>query len=204
MEADKGKRDARESERPARPAESAEWRGVAGMGRDRRRAEAIGGERRPVGKIANDMASHGNAAANFQPCPVVRFLREAPRHEGPRQGEKHDAAEQDAAPRGPRARGNLMLRITVMAAPDALRVLKLEGHVDREGGALLERECASWIAAGAAIALDLSSVRFVDRSGTAALGRLGRAGVEIRCRSGVVASVLESEGIEIVDTTSGD
>jgi anti-anti-sigma regulatory factor len=81
-------------------------------------------------------------------------------------------------------------------------VLKVEGHVDREGGALLERECESRLTGGAAIALDLTAVRFVDRSGTAALANLARAGVEIRC-SGVVACVLESEGIPIVSVTSG-
>lgn len=95
-----------------------------------------------------------------------------------------------------------MLRITVVTAAAVPIVLKLEGHIDGEGGALLERECASWIAAGAAIALDLSAVRFVDRAGTASLGRLGRAGVEIRCGCGVVASVLECEGIAVVDVTA--
>jgi anti-anti-sigma regulatory factor len=97
-----------------------------------------------------------------------------------------------------------MLRITLVAAPAEPIVLKLEGNVDREGGALLERECASWISGGAAIALDLSAVRFVDRAGTAALGRLRRAGVEIRCGCGVVASVLECEGIDVVNGPSGD
>lgn len=97
-----------------------------------------------------------------------------------------------------------MLRITLVAAPAEPIVLKLEGHVDREGGALLERECESWISGGATVALDLTAVRFVDRAGTAALGRLGRAGVEIRCRAGVVASVLECEGIAVVDVPSGD
>lgn len=97
-----------------------------------------------------------------------------------------------------------MLRITLLAAAAAPIVLRLEGHVDAEGGALLERECASWISGGAAIVLDLTAVRFVDRAGTAALGRLGRAGVEIRCRAGVVASVLESEGIDIVEVRSED
>lgn len=97
-----------------------------------------------------------------------------------------------------------MLRITAVAAAAAPIVLKLEGHVDGEGGALLERECASWIAGGAAIALDLTAVRFVNRAGTAALGRLVRAGVEIRCRAGVVASVLQGEGIEVVEVSSGE
>jgi anti-anti-sigma regulatory factor len=98
----------------------------------------------------------------------------------------------------------MTLRITVVAESAAPIVLKLEGHVDREGGALVERECWCRIAGGAAVAVDMTAVRFVDRAGTAAIGRLGRAGVEIRCRAGVVASVLESEGIEVAYVESGD
>lgn len=98
-------------------------------------------------------------------------------------------------------RRTMMLRITVVAAAAKSIVMRLEGHVDREGGALLERECGSWLVAGAAVILDMTAIRFVDRAGIAALGRLARAGVEIRC-SGVVACVLESEDVPIVSVTS--
>ena len=97
-----------------------------------------------------------------------------------------------------------MLRITVVAEAGKPIVLKLEGHIDGEGGALLEREVERFVSADAAVALDLTAVRFVNPAGTAALGRLGHAGVEIRCRAGVVASVLESEGIAIVFVSPWD
>jgi hypothetical protein len=41
------------------------------------------------------------------------------------------------------------------------------------------------------LSLDLAGVSFVDRAGVEALGRLSRLGIEIRCRSGPVACVLE-------------
>jgi riboflavin biosynthesis pyrimidine reductase len=41
-----------------------------------------------------------------------------------------------------------------------------------------------------ALSLDLAAVTFVDRAGVETLERLSRAGVEIRCRPGPVASVL--------------
>lgn len=40
-------------------------------------------------------------------------------------------------------------------------------------------------------------VTFVDRAGVRTLRRLNRKGVEIRCRPGPVASVLEGEGIRV-------
>ena len=90
-----------------------------------------------------------------------------------------------------------MLRITVIAEAPARVVMTLEGTIDAEGAALLESECAALLATGASIALDFRAVRFVDRAGTEALGRLWRAGVSIRCPGGVLASVLESAGIGI-------
>jgi anti-anti-sigma regulatory factor len=97
-----------------------------------------------------------------------------------------------------------MLRITVVASPAAPIVLRLEGHVDAEGGALVERECAAFLSGGGAVALDMTAVRFVSHAGCAALGRLARVGVEIRCRAGVVASVLQSDGIRVVEVSSGE
>ena len=158
------------------------------MEEDRVLGGAIGSACRPIGKvgrIANEMAGRSRKAPFLRRSRVVcflLFLRDAEHHEG----------------------ANVqMLRITVVAEASEPIVLRLEGHVDGEGGALLERECASWLAGGDAIALDLSAVRFVNRAGTAVLGRLARAGVEIRCGAGVVASVLESEGIAVLDVSSG-
>jgi hypothetical protein len=51
--------------------------------------------------------------------------------------------------------------------------------------------------------LDLASVGFVDWAAVEALERLSRAGVEISCRSGPVASVLEGEGIRITRESNG-
>ena len=94
-----------------------------------------------------------------------------------------------------------MLRISVVVESIGRLVLKLEGNVEGEGSGLLEREWAA-LAGGNAIVVDMTAVRFVDRAGTEALRRLERAGVEIRCRPGVVASVLQSEGIDVVEIPS--
>jgi hypothetical protein len=47
------------------------------------------------------------------------------------------------------------------------------------------------------VSLDLAGVTFVDRAGVQTLERLSRKGVEIRCRPGPVANVLEGEGIRV-------
>ena len=47
------------------------------------------------------------------------------------------------------------------------------------------------------VSLDLAGVDFVDWAGVDALKRLSRAGIEIRCRWGPVASVLEAEGVRV-------
>ena len=90
-----------------------------------------------------------------------------------------------------------MMRITVTRVSIDTITLHLEGNLDRDSVGLLERECAALCEGSAAICVDMTAVRFVDRSGTEALRRIGGAGVEIRCRPGVVASVLENEGIGI-------
>jgi anti-anti-sigma regulatory factor len=77
------------------------------------------------------------------------------------------------------------------------RTLKLEGRLVAEWAALLERECSALRRSRGAAYLDLTSVTFVDRAGIEALARLSRAGVEIRCLSGPVASVLEGEGVRV-------
>jgi ABC-type transporter Mla MlaB component len=90
-----------------------------------------------------------------------------------------------------------MLRITREAESGHQATLRLEGSVAAEWAALLEHECVALARSGMALGLDLAGVGFVDRAGIAILARLGRAGVEIRCRPGTVASVLEAEGVPI-------
>jgi hypothetical protein len=53
------------------------------------------------------------------------------------------------------------------------------------------------------VTLDLADVKFVDRAGIEALKRLSGLGVEIRCRSGPVASVLEAEGVRVTRDEDG-
>ena len=88
-----------------------------------------------------------------------------------------------------------MMRITRVA--DDRTTLKLEGSVGAEWAHLLARECSGLLQRGVSLRLDLSGVDFVDRLGVETLRRLGRRGVEIRCRCGAVASVLEAEGVRI-------
>jgi anti-anti-sigma regulatory factor len=80
----------------------------------------------------------------------------------------------------------------------------LEGRVVADWAALLERECSDVLRSRRAVSLDLAGVTFVDRAGVQALGRLSRTGVEIRCRPGAVASVLEGEGIRVTHDQIGD
>jgi hypothetical protein len=80
----------------------------------------------------------------------------------------------------------------------------LEGKVAAEWAALLERECSDLLRSRRAVSLDLAGVDFVDRAGVRTLRRLSRTGVEIRCRPGPVASVLEGEGIRVTQDGVGD
>ena len=91
----------------------------------------------------------------------------------------------------------MTLRITLEEGSGSPTTLRVEGHLVTVGAALLERECAGLLRAGSAVRLDLAGVSIVDRAGIAALERLERAGVEIRCRSGLVASVLEGAGVRV-------
>jgi ABC-type transporter Mla MlaB component len=75
--------------------------------------------------------------------------------------------------------------------------LVLEGKVAAEWAALLERECSDLLRSLLPVSLDLVGVSFVDRAGIRTLRRLNRKGVEVRCRPGPVASVLEAEGIPV-------
>ena len=96
----------------------------------------------------------------------------------------------------------MTLRITRDRRSRSRATLKLEGSVVAEWAALLERECSELLRSSAAVSLDLAGVGFVDRAGVEALERLSRAGVEIRCPSGAVASVLLGEGVRV--TRDGD
>ena len=91
----------------------------------------------------------------------------------------------------------MTLRITREEGSRSPALLRLEGSVVAECAALLEHECLGVLRSGEAVSLDLAGVTFVDRAGVEALERLSRAGVEIRCRPGPVASVLEGEGVRV-------
>jgi anti-anti-sigma regulatory factor len=91
----------------------------------------------------------------------------------------------------------LTLRITREGGSPSRATLKLEGKVVAEWAALLERECSELLRSRRLVVLDLAGVTFVDRTGVETLERLNSAGVEIRCRPGAVASVLEGEGIHV-------
>jgi anti-anti-sigma regulatory factor len=95
------------------------------------------------------------------------------------------------------------LRITREKGSPSHATLKLEGSIVAEWAALLERECTGLLRSRSAVHLDLASVGFVDRAAVEALERLSRAGVEISCRSGPVASVLEGEGIRVTREWNG-
>ena len=86
----------------------------------------------------------------------------------------------------------MTLRITRKKRSRSRATLVLEGKVATEWVALLERECSDLLRSGLAVSLDLAGVTFVDRAGVRTLKRLSRAGVEIRCRPGPVASVLDA------------
>ena len=93
----------------------------------------------------------------------------------------------------------MTLRITRKEGSRFRATLKLEGSVVAEWAALLERECTDLLRSSASVSLDLVGVSFVDRVGVETLKRLSRAGVEIRCPSGAVASVLLGEGVHVTD-----
>jgi len=95
-----------------------------------------------------------------------------------------------------------MLRITREEGSRGA-TLKLEGRVVAEWAALLESECSDLLRSPGTMSLDLTGVSFVDRAGIETLERLSRAGIEIRCRSGPVASVLEGEGVPISQDAGG-
>lgn len=98
----------------------------------------------------------------------------------------------------------MTLRITREEGSRSRVRLWLEGSVVGDWATLLERECSCLLRASAAVSLDLTGVGIVDRAGVGTLERLSRAGVEIRCRPGAVASVLEGEGIRVTRDANGE
>ncbi|HEV8335870.1 MAG TPA: hypothetical protein VGR67_05595 [Candidatus Polarisedimenticolia bacterium] len=98
----------------------------------------------------------------------------------------------------------MVLRITIGAGTRTRATLKLEGRVVAGWAPLLERECFRLLGSWDAVCLDLAGVTFVDRLGVETLQRLGRAGIEIRCPRGMVASVLEGEGIPLTADPQGN
>ena len=97
----------------------------------------------------------------------------------------------------------MVLRITVSEGSRTRATLKLEGSVRAEWADLLERECSGLLRTWDAVSIDLAAVSFVDRAGVEVRGRLRRAGAEIRCPPGPVASVLESEGVRVARDPDG-
>ena len=91
----------------------------------------------------------------------------------------------------------MTLRITRKKRSRSRATLVLEGKVAAEWVGLMERECSDLLRSQLAVRLDLVDVTFVDQEGVRTLRRLNRKGVEIRCRPGPVASVLEGEGIRV-------
>ena len=89
------------------------------------------------------------------------------------------------------------LRITLEEESGSRAQFRLEGRLVAEWAALLERECVALLRSRCLVSLDLAGVNFVDRAGLEVLTRLSRAGVEVCCRSGPVASVLEGEGVRV-------
>lgn len=88
-----------------------------------------------------------------------------------------------------------MLRVDA----EARRVLLiLQGHIVAEWADALELECLELSRCAPSIALDLSGVSVIGRSGIEALGRLARAGIEILACSPLIADMLEQEGIAVV------
>jgi hypothetical protein len=92
---------------------------------------------------------------------------------------------------------DVTLRITRDEGSRSRATLRLEGSIVSEWSTLLGRECFRLLRSWGAVSLDLGAVGFIDRAGVEVLARLSRAGVEIRCPSGPVASVLEGEGVRI-------
>ena len=90
-----------------------------------------------------------------------------------------------------------MLRIQRHDVNGRAVILVLQGRIVAEWADLLERECAKLIGSKLRVALDLSEVVFIGRSGLEALGRLSRAGARVIGCTPLIAAMLEQEGIAV-------
>jgi len=91
----------------------------------------------------------------------------------------------------------VVLRINQIEGSDSGTVLRLEGRVVAEVAAVLEQECSELLRTWDEVSLDLAGVTFVDLAGIEVFRRLSRAGAEILCPAGAVASVLEGAGVRV-------
>ena len=90
-----------------------------------------------------------------------------------------------------------MICILRTDAVDSQVTLIIQGHVVAECADLLEQECWAASRAGARVALDLSGVVFIGRSGFQALMRLSRAGIAVVACTPLIADALAQEGIAV-------
>ena len=88
-----------------------------------------------------------------------------------------------------------MLRIQQIDLSDSLMTLALQGSIAAEWADLLERQCLAASRAGTRLALDLSGVVYISRSGFEVLMRLSRAGIVIVGCPPLLADPFEQEGI---------
>jgi len=88
-----------------------------------------------------------------------------------------------------------VLRIMLKDIDVGSVLLALQGRISAEWSGVLERECAKLSASGFRVAIDMSGVVFISRSGVEALGRLDQSGVAITGCSTLVADMLREEGI---------
>ena len=98
----------------------------------------------------------------------------------------------------------MTLRITREAGWRSPAVLRLEGSIAAEWAELLEHVCSHFLRVTRedlrkGVILNLTAVNFVDRAGIGVLQRLAQKGAVIVCPAGPVASVLEGEGIPLID-----
>src|SRR5262249_30191295 len=131
------------------------------------------------------------------PPAVTALIHAAPQLASPRALRASLGTSRALRPlRGPNDGEGAMLQITRELRSGGHTTLRLEGSMVAEGADLVGRECSALRRTGY-VRIDLAGVGLVDRAGIDALARLDRAGVEIRCNPGTVASVLEAEGIRI-------
>jgi anti-anti-sigma regulatory factor len=95
------------------------------------------------------------------------------------------------------ALSSFMLRILRFTLNSHRVVLILQGLIVAEWADLLEGECLELRQSGLHVALDLSRVTFIGRSGLEVLCRLAHSGVRIKGCSPLVADMLEQEGLKV-------